>query len=427
MTAPVSNRTATQNLNSYDIQTTDTDASKNASVYSGNAEKTALTLLGKLSDDPRNSVEKNAEFLALAKLAVLLVPPNMDFETALLVVDSLLQKMGDAQISDAKRSMTTKEKRVTTLQAERIKKLEDKINKIREQKEADKKRQIGSDVGLGFSTAATVVGIISFFATVLTGGLALPFLVAAAVGTAVGALTTSMDVANRIVQADDKATQTDAFGNKRHIEVSFGRAFRLIEEDIDKKNIEKNGGDISKLPQADKDKYLKKWEKTESNGNIAMTVILVAATVACCLPSIVSGVKDILKNGLSAFLKGSSSASEITENTVESTKKILDLKKSSALAISEATEAAASVGGSVADIASGSYGLQLADISLSLKTIDNEKTFYDALTKFEQNNMDYLMSFIEKITDKLEQFVTNTTDSVSTINQLKKSTIQNFN
>jgi hypothetical protein len=425
MTTPISNQPRAENLTSYDIQTTNSNES--GSIYSGKAEKTVLTLLGKLSNDPRNSADKNDELLSLAKLAVLLIPPNMDFETALLVVDNLLQKLGDTQVSDARRSLTTKEKRVTALQAERMKKIEERIEKIRSQGEASKKQQTSADIGLGFSTAATALGILSFFATIFTGGLALPFLVAAAVGTFIGAMTTSMDVANRIVQGDPKATETDPFGNKRQKEISFGRVFRLVDEAIDAQRLKDAGKDITKLSQDEKDSFTKKWNKTESDGNTAMTVILMAATIACCLPSIISGIKDIIKNGLSAVLKGTSSTSEITQNTVEASKKVLDIKKSAALAVAEATEAAASVGSSISDISSGAYGLQLADISLAIKTTDNEKTFYDAMSRFEQNNADYLLNFIEKVTDRLEQFIASTSESVSTINQLKKSLVRNFN
>ena len=422
MPIPSVNSPSANNLNSYDIQHSPASAVNN--IYSGTAEKTSLTLLDKLLNDSRNSTANVAEMLALAKLAVQLIPPNMDFETAILVVDGLLQKLGDSQIVDAKRTITVKEKKVSAYAEERMKKIQDRIDRIRSQAAAEKKKQTGADVGLGFSTAATVIGILGFLATVLTGGLALPFLIGAAVGTAIGALTTGMDVANRIVQADPNATETDPFGNKRHKEVSFGRAFRLAQEDNETRLIKASGRDISSLPEAEKEKLTQRWQKTESDGNTAMTVILVAATVACALPSIVSGIKDIIKNGLSAALKGVASTKEITQNTVETTQKILQLQKTAALAIAEATEAAASVLASVADITSGTYGLQLADINFEIKTIDNEKNLYDALSQFEQNNMDFMLSFIEKVLDMLEKFTTDTASSVSNLNQLNKSTNQ---
>jgi hypothetical protein len=102
----------------------------------------------------------------------------------------------------------------------------------------------------------------------------------------------------------------------------------------------------------------------------------------------------------------------------------LQLQKTAALAIAEATEAAASVLASVADITSGTYGLQLADINFEIKTIDNEKNLYDSLSQFEQNNMDFMLSFIEKVLDMLEKFTTDTASSVSNLNQLNKSTNQ---
>lgn len=416
------NSTNADDLTSYDIQNTPVSSDKN--IYSGSAEKTTLTLLDKLLNDSRNSTASVEEMLALAKGAIELIPPNMDFETAVLVMEGLFQKLGDSQVADAKRSLTTKEKKITEYAGERMKKIQDRIDRIRSQAEAEKKRQTGSDVGLGFSTAATAIGILAFFATVLTGGLALPFLVAAAVGTAIGAVTTSMDVANRIVKADPNATETDPFGNKRHKEVSFGRAFRLIQEAQDTQKEKDAGRDISKMPEDKKAEMSKRWQKTESDGNTAMTVILVAATVACCLPSIVSGIKDILKHGLSAVLKGATSTKEITQNTVETTKKIIDLKKSAALAVAEATEAAASVAGSVGDITSGAYGLQLADISFDIKTTDNEKTLFDALSRQEKNTVDFMLDHIEKIMDMLEQFTTNTATSISNLNQLNKSVIR---
>lgn len=422
MTIDRINKTNTNDLISYDIKNSDAGSENN--IYSGTAEKNTLTLLGKLLNDSRNSAASVEEMLSLAKSAVGLIPPNMDFETAILVVDQLMQRLGDSQVADTKRTLTTREKKITEYAGERMKKIQDRIDRIRAQAEAEKKKQTGADVGLGFSTAATVIGVLAFFATVFTGGLALPFLVAAAVGTAIGAVTTGMDVANRIVQADPNATETDPFGNKRHKEVSFGRAFRLAQEDIESKQIQASGGDISKLSDDKRNELTKRWQKTESDGNTAMTVILVAATVACCLPSIVSGIKDILKHGLSAVLKGATSTKEITQNTVETTKKIIDLKKSAALAVAEATEAAASVAGSVGDITSGAYGLQLADISFDIKTTDNEKTLFDALSRQEKNTIDFMLDHIEKIMDMLEQFTTNTATSISTLNQLNKSVIR---
>ena len=416
------NSTNADDLTSYDIQNTPVSSDKN--IYSGSAEKTTLTLLDKLLNDSRNSTASVEEMLALAKGAIELIPPNMDFETAVLVMEGLFQKLGDSQVADAKRMLTTKEKKITEYADERMKKIQDRIDRIRSQAEAEKKRQTGSDVGLGFSTAATAIGILAFFATVLTGGLALPFLVAAAVGTAIGAVTTSMDVANRIVKADPNAIETDPFGNKRHKEVSFGRAFRLIQEAQDTQKEKDAGRDISKMPEDKKAEMSKRWQKTESDGNTAMTVILVAATIACCLPSIVSGIKDILKHGLSAVLKGTTATKEITQNTVEATSKVLNLKKSAALAIAEATEAAATVAGSVGDITSGAYGLQLADINFDIKTIDNQKTLYDALSRQEQNTVDFMLDHIEKIMDMLEKFTANTATSVTNLNQLNKSVIR---
>jgi hypothetical protein len=422
MTINNANKTTANNLSSYDIQ--NPAQSSDNSIYSGTAEKSTLTLLDKLLNDSRNSSASVEEMLALAKLTAQLIPPNMDFETAILVVDGLLQRLGDSQVADAKRTLTVKEKKISAYGEERIKKIQDRIDRIRSQAETEKKRQTGADVGLGFSTAATVIGVLSFFATVFTGGLALPFLIAGAVGAAIGAVTTSMDVANRIVQADPNATETDPFGNKRHKEVSFGRAFRLIQEAQDVQKEKDSGRDISRLTDDQKAEMTKRWQKTESDGNTAMTVILVAATIACCLPSIVSGIKDILKHGLSAVLKGTTATKEITQNTVDATKKILDLKKSAALAVAEATEAAATVAGSVGDITSGSYGLQLADINFDIKTIDNQKTLYDALSRQEQSTVDFMLDHIEKVLSMLEQFTTNTATSISNLNQLNKSTIR---
>jgi hypothetical protein len=233
-----------------------------------------------------------------------------------------------------------------------------------------------------------------------------------------------MDVANRIVQANPNATETDPFGNKRHKEVSFGRAFRLVQEAIDTQIFKDAGRDITQLPQATKDKLTQRWQKTESDGNTAMTVILVAATIACALPSIASFAKDVWKHGISAVLKGTAATKEVTQNTVETTKKALDIKKGAALAITEASEAAVSMAGSVGDIASGGYGLQLADINFNIKTIDNEKTLYDALSQYEQNTVNFMLDHIEKIMDMLEQFTTNTATSISNLNQLNKSAIR---
>ena len=142
------------------------------------------------------------------------------------------------------------------------------------------------------------------------------------------------------------------------------------------------------------------------------------------MPSIASGIKDILKHGLSAVLKGTTATKEITQNTVEATSKVLNLKKSAALAIAEATEAAATVAGSVGDITSGAYGLQLADINFDIKTIDNQKTLYDALSRQEQNTVDFMLDHIEKIMDMLEKFTANTATSVTNLNQLNKSVIR---
>jgi hypothetical protein len=422
MTTPSVNRSTANDLGSYEIQNTITGSDKN--VNAGVASKNSLTLLDKLLNDSRNSTASVEEKLALAKLAVQLVPPNMDFETAVLVVDGLLQRLGDSQVADAKRTLTVKEKNISSYADQRMKKIQERIDRIRSQEQAEKKRQTGADVGLGFSTAATIIGIASFFATIFTGGLALPFLVAAAVGTAIGAVTTSMDVANRILQADPNATEKDPFGNTRKKEVSFGRAFRLVQEAIDTQKEKDAGRDITQLPQAEKDKLTQRWQKTETDGNTAMTVILVAATIACALPSIASIAKDIWKHGLTAVLKGTAGTKEVTQNTVEATQKALEIKKGAALAIAEATEAAASVVASVSDITSGAYGLQLADINFNIKTIDNEKTLYDALSLYEKNTVDFMLDYIEKIIDMLEQFTTNTATSISNLNQLNKSTIR---
>lgn len=141
-------------------------------------------------------------------------------------------------------------------------------------KEKEKQTQILEDVGLGFTTALMVLSLAAL--AFVTGGMGL-----AIAGAAITGIMTAMDIANRAIKYDEKATFTDSKGNQRHIEISIsGAVDAAIEKAIENGDFHFPPG--IKTPE-EKEKYI---SEVKMGVSIAIQLVVMIVTISMSIGSV---------------------------------------------------------------------------------------------------------------------------------------------
>ncbi len=321
--------------------------------------------------------------------------PLMNPDTAMVLLSVTLDNAGNVDIKVSLNTLNRTLKQNEDLNKDRLKKLEDQIAKTLEAAKKQKAQQAGSDIGLGFSTAAAVFGLIgSIFLAVLSFGAAGPAVAAAVIGL----VTVSMDIADRAVQgANDgqgiKIATTN--GKEAQLEISFaGMVKRIVEQQ------EKDGTLIipKGLNPEEREAYK---DKLIMAMTIWVSVVIAASTVflgGLSIGAAANAAKNIALNGAKLAEKIMSAVGELVSK------------------VSEAAQAVAQIGEAISSITSASYGIQLENIKFDQKMLDNQKTRIEVWIKILSGEISMQQDHIKEKIEGTKNLFENLSISISNYN-----------
>jgi hypothetical protein len=327
--------------------------------------------------------------------AITLERPRLDPDTAAIMIAGTLENAGNISIKVSTNTLTTAIRLSEALNKEKIRKYDQNIKKTAELAAKNKEKQVASDVGLGFSTAAAIAGMIgAIFLTIFTAGGGAAAIVAAAIG-----LTTAlMDVTDRIMQAQNngQGVKFKALdGTDKNIEFSFaGMVKRATEQIIHDNKVNNSANPLvpKGLTKAEEEAFISKWVM---GWTITVNLLVAGAAIAAgavSLNGVAKGAKTVADNG-----------KRLSEAISVQTAKLV-------AAVAESIQMINEVGGACSMIANGAYGVQLAYISFDQKELDIMKDSMDAWSKVLSgeisSNQDYISSVMEKIEESFENLAT---------------------
>lgn len=295
--------------------------------------------------------------------------PNMDPDTAAVFMMALMSQVSESEtkgmMQNIESNMTTKDAR----NQEVFKIMSDNIKKATEIANQQKSKKISDDIGLGFSTAAAILGLVAM--AVFSFGIGVPAIIGAALGVGMA----MMSVADRIAEATD-AKWEKSDGTEARIKISWEG---MMERIMDNRDL---------IPQAIKDKGedgIKKYQQDITMAYaIGLTIMMLGA-------SLVAG-----------FASVSGSASRLADAVEKASTLGAKVGVTIAARISQGTEIASSsmqVVESASMIVSGGYGISIAFINFDMKEADNQKNYFsamqDALNKYLDSTRDAIAKNIE--------------------------------
>ncbi len=343
----------------------------------------------------------NASLISLAGLArSILSQASMDPDTAVVILMDMIDKSGDAQVKNSKESLVNSFKRSEKLGEERIKSLKDSFAKSAAADLKAKDAQTASDVGLGFSVAGAVFGML---AAILLTAFTLGGGAAAIVGAAIGLTTAILDVGTRIAKATGATYDdpTDPTGKKKQaLDITLGGAI--------KRAIEQQEADGHLYPKEMKSDT----EKAEFKSKYTM-----GWTIAINLAVAAGG---IIAGGVTAAGAGKAigAAKDVTSLSGQVTKQAAQLAGKLAGAVQIFTD----TGGAASMVTHGAYGITIADITFESKQLDNKRTLMDAMQnilsidmKSEQDHITSRMQTINSIYEDMADLISIYGESMSRI------------
>jgi len=300
--------------------------------------------------------------------------PSMDPDTAAVFMMALMSQVSESESKGIMQIMVSNMKTNDSLNKEIFKNMSDNIKKATEIANQRKSQQISNDVGLGFSTAAAILGLIATVAlSVFSLGVGAPAVIAAALGVG----QAMMSVADRIAESTE-AKWKKSDGTEARIKISWEG---MMERIMDNRDL---------IPQAIKDKgddAVKKYQQEITMAySIALTITMLGA-------SLVAGFASVTGN-----------ASKVADAVQNAAKLSAKLNVHIANWTSQATEAISS-GAQVVEaasmIVSGSYGVSIAVINFEMKEADNQKNYFfamqEAVNQYLDSNRDAIAKNIETL------------------------------
>jgi hypothetical protein len=297
--------------------------------------------------------------------------PNMDPDTAAVFMMALLSQVSESEtkgmMQNIVSNMTTKDERNKVI----FQTMSENIKKATEIANQQKSKKISDDIGLGFSTAAAILGLVAM--AVFSFGIGVPAIIGAALGVGMA----MMSVADRIAEATD-AKWEKSDGTEARIKISWEG---MMERIMDNRDL---------IPQAIKDKGedgIKKYQQDITMAySIGLTIMMLGA-------SLVAG-----------FASVSGSASRLADAVEKASTLGAKMGVLIAARASQGTEIASSslqVVEAASMIVSGGYGISIAFINFDMKEADNQKTSFfamqDALNQLLDSNRDAIAKSIETL------------------------------
>lgn len=331
------------------------------------------------------------------QFTILMSQPNLDPDTAAVILMDMLDKSGDADAKNSMIGLVATFQRSEKLNSVRIKNFSDSLKKAQEAAEKQKSQQTASDVGLGFQVLGAVLGLIGAIlltAFTLGGGAA------AIVGAVIGLTTTLLDASTRIAKAvhegnSELGTYNDPRdpSKKLALDFSIGGAVKRAMEQAEADNA------ILMPPflnEKDKRAYL---DKITSDLSMAMNLAVSAVAILMGGFSLAGVGKTV-----GAVKEAASLSAKVTKQLVQY-----------AANIANAASIASDVGGAASMISRGAYGIQIAEITFEKNELDNQKT-----------RLDTWQSILGNAMQSQQNYVASRVKTVNEIRETMASSIANY-
>ncbi len=314
----------------------------------------------------------NASLVKLGmQFTALMSQPNLDPDTAAVILMDMIDKSGDADAKNSMQLMSAQFARSEKLNSARLKSFSDSLQKAAEAAAKKKDQQTMSDVGLGFQVAGAVFGLIgAILLTAFTAGLG----AGAIVGAIIGLTTTVLDVGTRIAKATDaKYDDPRDPKNKQALDITIGGMVKMAIE-----RAEANGH-IYIPPELNAEQKKEYLSKVTMGVTITMNLLVAATTIAMGGLSIHQAGKaaaKIAQDGSSMGAKVAGSATQLFAKVASGAQIVSD------------------VGGATTMITKGAYGINIAHITFEKNELDNQKTRMDVWQSILSNDMQSIQNAI---------------------------------
>lgn len=314
----------------------------------------------------------NASLVKLGmQYATLMSQPNLDPDTAAVVLMDMIDKSGDADTKNSMEMLVASFKRSEKLNSARLQSYSDSIKKAAETAAKKKDQQTMSDVGLGFQVAGAILGLLGAIlltAFTLGGGA---FAIAGAI---IGLTTTVLDVGTRIAKATDaKYDDPRDPKNKQALDITIGGMVKMAIE-----RAEANGH-IYIPPELNTEQKKEYLSKVTMGVTITMNLLVAATTIAMGGLSIQAAGK--------AALKGAQDGASLSSKVAGSAAQLFSKVASGGQIVSD-------VGGATTMVTKGAYGINIAHITFEKNELDNQRTRMDAWQSILSNDMQSIQNSI---------------------------------
>ncbi len=306
----------------------------------------------------------------------------LDPDTANVLVAAIIDKMTTQDMKGLMVMLKDASKRLDSLNAEKLKKFAEKAAKAVEEAKKQREQKISGDIGFGFSVAGAVLGMIgAVLLTVFTlGGGA-----AAIAGAAIGLGTVLLDGADRIAKENNLMDSGINKGKQMNLSLG-GLVARLVQE------IVLSDPKLEKLTAEQKEKLLGDLKMA---CEIIVMVAVAAGTLAC------AGVSMAQIGGAAA-----KAGTEAAKAGAEATKFAATQGAKLASQGAETMQILVELAGGANSIASGAFGVQMANITFEKNQIDNQRQKLESFAQIVKSevdaNQDSLMQRMESLSSMYE-------------------------
>ncbi len=313
----------------------------------------------------------------------------LDPDTANVLVAGIIDKITTQDMQGLMVMLKDASKRLDSVNAEKLKKYAEKAAKAVEEAKKQREQKISGDVGFGLSVAGAVLGMIG--AVLLTvfslGGGA-----AAIAGAAIGLGTVLLDGADRI--AKDKGLEDGGINKGKLMDLSLGGLVsRLVQE------IVMSDPRLAKMTPDQKEKVLGDLKLA---CQIIVMVAVAAGTIAC-------GGVSLAQAGGAAAKAGTEAAKAGAEATKFAATQGAKLASQGA----ETMQILIELAGGVNSAVSGSFGVQIANITFEKNQIDNQRQKLESFAQIIKSELDANQDSLTQRMDSLS----NMYETLSTANK----------
>ncbi len=325
------------------------------------------------------------------RLPALILEPDI----AQVVTANALGNAQELQTKSLINNLKSTSENLKDINKKKMEVLQDRLKKVLQQMEEQRKQKVAADVSFGLSIAASIFALIgSALLTAISFGAAAPALV----GAAVGVCTTIMDGVDRGLKEAGVKFETGPLAGKpatASLAGLLGAAYEAMMVSS------------PEFQRLDKEEQQKRIVGVQ----IAVTVMVSVMLMGISVGSAAGGLAKLSSDTIKAATNLSSLVSKCAGGL---TAKIAEIAQVS-------TETA----NSVATISNSVFGIQLADINFSFNELDNQKQFFEALAEATLNLINSNQDVLESVQRSFGEFIESVSESLNNYYSSSKNIVVN--